>query len=119
MSFSYPIKKQKTEKQIKQILSEIFHFQVRDVRITQSYFSIIAVELSSDFHQAKVYYSILEEERKEMVEKILHRMGGFILGKLKPRLKTKTLPRLRFIYKKSSESEEVIDLIEKLNQGLN
>ncbi len=117
MNFSFKLRKKRTEQQIKRILAEVFALQVRDERIRNEYLSVTAVELSDNFHFAKVYYSIVNEKNKKKVEDLLKKMGGFISGKLKAKLKTKHLPRLEFIYRKSEENEEVADLLEKLGDN--
>ncbi len=117
MQSPFRLRKKKLENRIRQILSEIFLFEVEDDRIRKEYLSIIAVRLNNNFLYAKVYYSILHQENQKTIEELLKKMGGFIIGKLKPKLKTKTLPRLEFIYQEADESEAIINLIERTEKS--
>jgi len=82
-------------------LSEIIARRVKDPRLAGV--TINAVDVSPDLHQAKVYFSLWDQERCHQAEAALKAAAGFLRGELARRLHIKTLPRLIPVYDASLE----------------
>ena len=96
-------------------LSLLLLREVKDEAI--SFVTIREVEITSDYSYAKVYYTCLNESKKEETEKALERAKGFLRRELSHKFNIYKTPELRFIYDQSDEYGKHIDeLIEKVNE---
>ena len=78
------------KKELSQVLRE-----VKDPRITDAFISITAVEVTGDLKFAKVYYSAMMGDKKE-VAKGLKSSAGYIRRELARRLNLRMTPELSF-----------------------
>ncbi len=89
--------------EVKRALGEIIR-EVRDPRVSNSFLTVTAVEVTPDLKYAKVFYSFLSPKYSEKdVENGLKSANGVIRAGLK-RVKLRVLPELRFIRDHSPES---------------
>ena len=66
---------------------------------------------------AKVYFTTLEDDKKEVVTKALNRASGFIRSKLCDVVDLRKMPELSFVYDESiSYGKKIEDIIEKINE---
>lgn len=88
-------------------ISEILQREMKDPRLGLA--SITRVELSPDLRYAKVYVSVLgsEEEREETIA-ALTGAAGFVRHLLKPRMRVRHIPEIRFRLDRSMEHAEAI-----------
>ena len=78
------------------------------------------VETTSDLSYAKVYFSILDDSKKDEITKALEKASPFIRTKLAERVEIRHTPELRFIYDTSiSYGEHMDSLIEEIKQKEN
>lgn len=97
-------------------ISKILMEEVKDEDL--KFITITEVNITNDLSYAKVYFTVLEEERKKEVEKSLNNAASFIRGKLSERIEIRHTPELRFIYDESGEYGERIDnILNKLKEN--
>ena len=79
--------------------------------------TITGVDTTSDLSYAKVYFTVLDETKKETTLEALNGAASFIRSKLAERVEIRHTPELKFIYDTSIEYgnhiEEIIDSINK------
>lgn len=79
--------------------------------------TIISVKVSNDLSHAKVYFTTLLEDKKDVIEKELNNASGFIRGMLFDRVEIRKMPELTFVYDKSIEYGNKIEhIIEEINK---
>lgn len=85
------------EAQIQRRAAHCLQFELSDPRAV--FVTITRVELSRDLAHAKVHYSVLGDEAdRAKAEHMLERAGGFIQRQVAGVLRTRTVPRLRWVY---------------------
>jgi len=87
--------------QIRRELSVIIQMELRDPRLGMV--SVSAVELSRDMSFAKVFFTVLEVEDKEVTAQVLNKSAGFLKKQLSDRMLIRVLPKLNFVYDESVE----------------
>ena len=88
-------------------ISKIIMKEVKDKDI--KFVTITGVEVTSDLSFAKIYYTVLEEEKKESTKKALEKASPFIRTKLAETVEVRHTPELKFIYDQSIAYGEHID----------
>lgn len=78
------------QKEISEILRE-----VKDPRVSGAFISVTGVDATPDLKYAKVYYSVLTGDKKE-IGKGLKSSAGFIRGQLARRMNLRMTPELTF-----------------------
>ena len=92
-------------------ISKILMKEIKDENI--KFVTITGVETTSDLSFSKVYYTVLEESKKEKTEESLKKASPFIRTKLAERVQVRHTPELRFIYDKSIDYGNHIENIIK------
>lgn len=97
--------------EIKKDLTDIFRNESKDPRI-DAMLSVTSVEVTNDLSLAKVYVSKLgsDKERQEVLE-ALNKAKGFFRSELSKRLRTRSVPELRFYLDDSLAYGEKIETI--------
>ena len=96
-------------------ISSILMKEVKDQDI--KFVTITGVEVTNDLSFAKVYYTVLDEEKKESTKNALEKASSFIRTKLAETVEVRHTPELRFIYDTSIAYGEHIDkLIEEIKE---
>ena len=92
---------------LREELVDIIRREVKDPRV--GFLSLTAVEVSPDLRSAEIFVSVLgtEEERAETLA-ALRSAAGFIRHHLKPRLRMRQIPDLKFRDDRSMEHAEQI-----------
>ena len=97
---------------IKKAVSSILDLKVKDP--DKGFVTITSVKISPDLKIASIYYTVLgDDEQKAKTKKALERSSGFIRNELKPSIKSRWLPELRFFY------DDTLDQAEKINNLIN
>ena len=78
------------QKEIAEILRE-----VKDPRVSGAFISVIGVDATPDLKFAKVYYSVLTGDKKE-ISKGLRSSAGYIRAQLAKRMNLRMTPELSF-----------------------
>lgn len=86
---------QRMAEQIRRDLAEIVRDELKDPRM--GFLSFSAVKLSRDLGNAVIYCSVMEEEKQAETLATLNRATGFLRSKLAARMRSRTVPILKFI----------------------
>ena len=70
--------------------------EVKDPRVSGAFISITGVEATPDLKFAKVYYSVLMGDKKE-IGKGLKSSAGFIRGQIAKRMNLRVTPEISFV----------------------
>ena len=85
--------------QIQRELAELIRDEVKDPRVDM--ITVNAVEVSRDFGHAKVYVTVMNEERRQDSLEALNRAAGFLRHELGQRMRIRSVPQLHFHYDES------------------
>ena len=109
------IKIERLNHAVQEEISMILMKEIKDENI--KFVTITGVEITSDLSYAKVYYTVLDREKKQATEEALEKAASFIRTKLAERIEVRHTPELRFIYDESIAYGEHIDkLIEEIKE---
>ena len=92
---------QKVADLIQRELSELLRREVRDPRVGMV--TLTSVDVSPDLSHAKVFFTILEKDKKDQTAQGLQRAASFLRVQLSKRMSMYTTPELRFVYDESVE----------------
>ena len=96
-------------------ISMILMKEIKDENI--KFVTITGVDVTSDLSFAKVYYTVLDEEKRESTQEALEKEESFIRKELARRIEIRHTPELRFIYDSSEDYGQHIDqLIDKIHK---
>ncbi len=95
-------------------ISMILMTEIKDDDI--KFVTITGVDTTSDLSFAKVYYTVLDENKKESTKEALSKAASFIRTKLAERVEIRHTPELKFIYDSSiAYGEHIEKIIEEIN----
>lgn len=100
----------------RETLSEILR-TVKDPRVASSFVTVTAVNVSRDMKFAKVYFSCIGGDPRE-VKKGLYSAQGYIRSSLAEKLNLRSTPELNFEYDDSAEKGARIESVLK-SLGMN
>lgn len=84
-----------------------------------NFVTITDVKVSSDLGFAKVYFTVLDDDKKDITLKALKEASGFIRHELRSRVDIRQIPELTFVYDESLvEAKKIDDIIEKLHEDV-
>jgi ribosome-binding factor A len=86
---------------IQRELSDLLRREVRDPHVGMV--TLTSVDVSPDLSHAKVFFTLLDTEKKADTARALQRAAGFLRSQLAQRMKMYTTPELRFAYDESVE----------------
>ncbi len=95
--------------QVRRDLADLIQNELKDPRVGM--ISLTAVELTPDYAHAKVFFTTLDTEHLEEVERGLKRSAGFLRRELGRRIHIHTLPELHFVYDNSLERGASMSLL--------
>ncbi len=108
----------RVEKLLKEELSNIFLFKLRDSSI--GFITITNVKASPDLKKAKVYLSVFEKQKRDFVIEKVRRDVKVIRTELASRINLKFCPELDFYIDDTQDYVEKIDgLIKKIHENDN
>jgi len=99
----------KVEKLIKEQISEIMLHKFHEL----GFITITNVKVSPDLKIAKIYLSVLEKEKREIILDRLNNKIGQIRTELAHRIRIKFVPELKFFI------DDTLDYVEKIEGLLN
>lgn len=88
-------------------ISKVLEFEVKNQHI--KFVTITAAKVTSDLSYAKIYFTVLNDSKKEDTLKNLNQASGFIRTKLLDRIDIRHMPKLEFIYDDSIEYGKKIE----------
>lgn len=96
-------------------ISKILHDEMKDPDL--NFVTITACDTTNDLSFAKVYYTVLEDSKKDVVAAVLKKASPSIRSILSSRVNIRNTPELRFVYDDSIEYGRRIDeVIEKIKE---
>lgn len=96
-------------------ISMILMTEIKDEDI--KFVTITGVDTTNDLSFAKVYYTVLDETKKDSTAEALKKAASFIRTKLADRIDIRHTPELKFIYDTSIDYGEHIEkIIEEINE---
>jgi len=106
----------RVQEAIRQEVSRIVHSEMKDPRI--GFITITKVELAKDLRYARIYFSILGEDKdKKLALKGLNSAKGYIKGLLADRISLRFMPDIVFVIDESMEhAKHIYGIIEKLKK---
>ena len=103
------------------LLKEISYILANEVKDQDIKFvTVTAVDVTNDLSYAKVYVTVLEDEKRESTMNALKEASGFIRSKLFDRVDMRNVPELTFVYDESIEyGKKIENLIEEIKNKEN
>ena len=99
---------------IQRDLTELIARELKDPRVGM--ISLTDVELTPDYAHAKVFFTTLNSEHLDEIQRGLKRASGFLRRELGRRIHIHTLPELHFVYDSSLErGSSLSQLIDQAN----
>lgn len=96
-------------------ISYILMTEVKDEDIR--FVTITDCKVTNDLSYAKVYYTVLDDEKRERTAEALKNASGFIRKQLFDRVDIRNIPELEFIYDESIEYGSKIEkIIEEIHE---
>lgn len=89
--------------EMKKEISEIIRTDIKDPAVQDVMISVVAVDTTNDLKTAKVYVSILQENKKEEALAGLQKAQGFIRKEIAHRINLRNTPELIFKLDESIE----------------
>jgi ribosome-binding factor A len=88
--------------QIQRELADLIRLEVKDPRV--GFVTLTGVEVTRDYSHAKVFFTTLggAQEHAQTGDGLQH-AAGFLRSQLAHRLRTRTVPELRFVFDESVE----------------
>jgi len=109
------VKIERLNDQFQKEISIILQTEIKDQDI--HFVTITGCEITNDLSFCKVYFTVLDESKKESTLKALKGAASFIRGELSKRVQVRHTPELRFFYDESIEYGNKIEkIIEKINE---
>ncbi|MBQ9011784.1 MAG: 30S ribosome-binding factor RbfA [Bacilli bacterium] len=103
------IKSERVSDALIEQISYILENEVKNKDI--NFVTITDVKVTNDLSFAKVYYTVLDDTKKEATDKALKSASGFIRHALRDRVDIRQIPELRFLYDESIEYGNKIESI--------
>lgn len=92
-------------------ISQILQKEIKDPNI--QFVTVTGCEITNDLSFAKVYVTVLDDEKRKDIMKSLEGAKSYIRGQLSKRVDIRHTPELRFIFDKSVEYGNNIERIIK------
>ena len=107
------IKIERLNHAIQQEISTILMKEIKDEDIR--FVTITGCDISSDLSYCKVYFTVLDQEKKQQTIQALEKASGFIRGEVSKEIDMRHTPELKFIYDDSIAYGQHMD---KIMEGL-
>ena len=94
-----------------QLLREIA-LQVRNLKDPRfGIFTLTDAVINKDYSLAKIYYTVLEDDKRDDTQKAFDAAKGRLRSELSHKISIFHMPELEFIYDKSEEQARVVDAL--------
>lgn len=103
--------------QIKKEITQVLTTKVKNYDLR--FVTIVEVKVTGDYSQAKVYYTVLGDEKEKIkVKESLSKIKGFVKFEIAKKIKIRKFPELIFTYDTTSEyAQHIENLIASFNKG--
>ncbi len=110
------VKLERLENSFVEKISEIINNDIKDKNI--KFVTITAAKISSDLSYAKIYFTCLEDNKREEVLAALNKASSYIRTELCTKIKIRKIPELTFVYDKSIEyGNKIEQIIENIKES--
>lgn len=92
---------ERVAEQVRRDLADLIRSELKDPRVGM--ISLTEVELTPDYAHAKIFFTTLNVEYLDEIQRGLKRAAGFLRRELGRRIHIHTLPELHFVYDASLE----------------
>ena len=107
------IKSERVSDALIEQISIILETEVKNKDI--KFVTITDVKVSNDLGYAKVYYTVLNDDKRNETAKALKSASGFIRHELRDRVDIRQIPELTFVYDESIEyGKKIEDILETI-----
>lgn len=109
----------KTDRIASSFIKEISYILAREIKDKDiNFVTITDCKVTSDLSFAKIYYTVLNSDRKAETQNALKNASGFIRKQLMDRVDIRHIPELTFTYDESIEyATKIENIIEKIHEG--
>ncbi len=105
----------RVREQIMREMAELVRTGLKDPRA--GFITITEVEVTRDYSHATIYYTVFDEETREVTAEALERAKGFLRSELAKRITVFRTPELHFKYDESiSHGMAISSLINQVSQ---
>ena len=106
----------RVEAELKDEVSRIIHNDLKDPRL--GFITVMKVKLTPDLRSAKIYYSVLGDEKSKKSSKIGFKQAkGYIRKLIAQRLRLRFTPEISFSLDDTSEYvQRIEDIIDKIHK---
>ena len=103
------------------LLKEISYILANEVKDKDiNFVTVTAVDVTNDLSYAKVYVTVLDDEKREITMNALNDAKGFIRSQLFDRVDMRNVPELTFVYDESIEyGKNIENIIEEIKSKEN
>ena len=109
---------EKVENLLKRTISEIIMYDLNDADLNFRLVSVSDITVSKDLSSAKVYISLLDEEKKQDILKALNKAAHFIRKQLFQKVQMRAVPKLKFHLDNTIvHGQQLSQFIDKANQS--
>ena len=110
--------KLKGERVASDLLKELSMILLTDAKDEDfKYVTLTYATVTNDLSSAKVYFTTLEDNKRDKILKDLNNASGYFRISLAPKLNIRHIPEIRFVYDESIEyGKRIEDIIEKINE---
>jgi len=107
---------ERVQEALRQEISKIVQNDIKDPRL--GFLTITGVEITRDLRYARVFFSVLgEDKKKHLALKALNHAKGYIKGLVGDRIKLRFMPEIEFRIDESLErTRHLYDLMDKLKK---
>ena len=107
---------ERVQEALRQEISRIVQGEMKDPRI--GFITITKVDLTKDLRYARVYFSILGEDKdKKLALRGLNSAKGYMKGLLADRIKLRFMPEIAFAIDESLEhTKHIYDILDKIKK---
>lgn len=110
------VKIERLEHSFVQVISEILRTEIKDERI--SFVTVTAAKITKDLSFAKIYVTILNDNEKNNILKLLNKASNFIERELSKRVDIRKMPNITFVYDDSIEyAANIENIIESTHEN--
>ncbi len=108
----------KTERIASNFVKEISYILANEIKDHDIRFvTVTDCKVTNDLSFAKVYVTVLEQEKKEETMKALNNAAGFIRKALADRVEVRHIPELTFVYDESIDyGKKIENIIEQIHE---
>ncbi len=109
------VRPERVQEAIRQEVSKIIQYELKDPRL--GFTTITEVNLTKDLRFAKIYFTVLEDNKKKSTLAALNSAKGYIKSLIGERLMLRFTPEIAFELDKSfAHTQDIYHILDKINK---